>query len=1063
VQLPAKLTRPRANALLPRKRVFQLLDASDGMRWTWITAPAGAGKTSLASSWIESKQCECIWYQLDGGEADPATFFHYLILQGSRLAGRRRVNLPPLTPEFLPGLDFYARQFFEQIFGLYSAPFVVVLDNVHEVPAGAPLASVLLGVLLDSLPANGRLLCLSRQNVPPTLVRWTTQPGFQQLRWEDLSLTEEEAVAIARSAGYEVPDIVAKCNRWIRGWVAGLKLLLRASPEELEGLGSFGDAAAQGLFDYYAQEVFERVAPGLRDFLVRAAVLSNMEPDTAAALTGREDAASVLLQLYGEQLFIERRLLPSGPSYQFHPLFHNFLRSRLLRSHSTADIAAMKTRAAASLEKRGLLESATALALECDDPELLVRLILAQAPQLFAQGRSSTLENWVRAVPESIRDGNGWLPYWLGVSSSLRDSALGRASLERAFSRFQQAGDMLGAWLTVASIIQIHFMGWGAMQDHVLWQWVDVFEGLRTRNGGSIPKAIEIQVLNLLCLFAGHCPEHTLSRHLVGRALVLAPDLSNTEDRMGIGGLAVGFFAWRGDEASAWALLEQLAPAQASRMPPTAAGLTFDVWRGALLWTRSEHERCSAAMTEARVRYREAGLGVFECMLSTHQVLGALSAGDWAVAGRVMQESLASLRAFQVVLRQWSEALQAMQLSLGGQTAAGLHIARKSIAAGTLAISPSTTAMTLTFLASAFLEAGSLDEAADCAGQALEGASRLPSDRWLFDAYMLLAGVEFERADEEATLNNLRKALALAAARDFRGGVSLFQPLRTAKLLAFALRHGIEAEYVKRLIRHRKILAPRDADTDELWPVRIRVRTLGQFSLWIDEQAVARVQQATRKPLEVLKALIGLGPSSLATLGSALWPDLDGAAAHNACHVAIHRLRKILGEESAISITHGMVALNGEDAWVDVEVFRRLANRIRKALSARVSLPELDRLVEQLLMGYPGHFLPEEEHAWAIAVREQLRARFVHLAIELSAALERCGAAEAAIALNRHCIELDPLMESFHRALITGLISLGRKAEALEAFRHCRAALMAGLRVEPSEETCALQARIRRL
>jgi len=43
------------------------------------------------------------------------------------------------------------------------------------------------------------------------------------------------------------------------------------------------------------------------------------------------------------------------------------------------------------------------------------------------------------------------------------------------------------------------------------------------------------------------------------------------------------------------------------------------------------------------------------------------------------------------------------------------------------------------------------------------------------------------------------------------------------------------------------------------------------------------------------------------------------------------------------------------------------------------------------------------------------------------------------------------------------LIGLGRKAEALEAFKHCRTLLMAGLGVEPSKETYALQARIRQL
>ena len=43
--------------------------------------------------------------------------------------------------------------------------------------------------------------------------------------------------------------------------------------------------AAQSLFDYYAQEVFERVAPDLREFLLRAAVVAEMDADTVGALT----------------------------------------------------------------------------------------------------------------------------------------------------------------------------------------------------------------------------------------------------------------------------------------------------------------------------------------------------------------------------------------------------------------------------------------------------------------------------------------------------------------------------------------------------------------------------------------------------------------------------------------------------------------------------------------------------------------------------------------------------------------------------------------------------------
>ena len=271
---------------------------------------------------------------------------------------------------------------------------------------------------------------------------------------------------------------------------------------------------------------------------------------------------------------------------------------------------------------------------------------------------------------------------------------------------------------------------------------------------------------------------------------------------------------------------------------------------------------------------------------------------------------------------QLARSVQAMQLSPGGETATGAALAR-TLTTDTLGMAGTTTAMQRTlFLSLAFLEAGALDEAEQCAMQALELASQLPSDRWLFDAYMLRAGVELERANERATLDNLRRALTLAAARDSIGGVCLFQPTRTAKLLALALRHGIETRHVERLIRQRKISAPSDAESSTVWPVRLRVRTLGQFSLWIDDQPLANPRQATRKPLEVLKALIGLGPTnvSLATLSAALCPN-STAPQHNACHVAIHRLRKVLGDESAIRIKQGMVELGGADSWVDVAVF----------------------------------------------------------------------------------------------------------------------------------------------
>jgi two-component SAPR family response regulator len=148
--------------------------------------------------------------------------------------------------------------------------------------------------------------------------------------------------------------------------------------------------------------------------------------------------------------------------------------------------------------------------------------------------------------------------------------------------------------------------------------------------------------------------------------------------------------------------------------------------------------------------------------------------------------------------------------------------------------------------------------------------------------------------------------------------------------------------------------------------------------------------------------------------------------------------------------------------WVDVEVFRRLALRIRTSLPAAVrSRDQAEQLARELLIAYPGHFLPGEDRAWAVGVREQLRTRFITLAIDLSGALERNGAYDTAVELNRHAVAIDPLVEGFHRGLMRAFIANDQKAEALEAFRHCRTLLRTGLNVEPSAKTLALHESIR--
>ncbi len=107
----AKITRPGFTQVLRRERLFRRLDASREPV-IWVSAPPGAGKTTLASSYLVERDLAHLWYQLDARDADPATFFHYLGLAVRAAAPRLQFDLPHLTAEYLLGLRAFARRYF---------------------------------------------------------------------------------------------------------------------------------------------------------------------------------------------------------------------------------------------------------------------------------------------------------------------------------------------------------------------------------------------------------------------------------------------------------------------------------------------------------------------------------------------------------------------------------------------------------------------------------------------------------------------------------------------------------------------------------------------------------------------------------------------------------------------------------------------------------------------------------------------------------------------------------------------------------------------------------------
>jgi LuxR family maltose regulon positive regulatory protein len=178
-----KITRPAPSGALPRKRLFHLLDQGRTKPVIWITAPAGSGKTVLLASYLEANKLSSLWYQLDAGDGDMASFFYYLGLAAQKAALEVKQPLPLLTPEYCLGLQTFTRRYFEQLCSRLKPPLIMVFDDYQQVPEESVFHH-LLGEAVVSIPQGISLVFVSRHAPPPSMARFQAGPGMEILGWD---------------------------------------------------------------------------------------------------------------------------------------------------------------------------------------------------------------------------------------------------------------------------------------------------------------------------------------------------------------------------------------------------------------------------------------------------------------------------------------------------------------------------------------------------------------------------------------------------------------------------------------------------------------------------------------------------------------------------------------------------------------------------------------------------------------------------------------------------------------------------------------------------------------
>ncbi len=419
---------PTPTNFVGRPQLLEKLDQALTHRLTLVSAPAGAGKTTLVGDWIQSVHKRGVafgWLSLDDAENDVQRFLNCIVacleeggltvdLAMASPGSRDLAQTQQVMADFIQGLMPLQRQ------------LVLILDDYHLIQ-NTEIHSAM-EYLIRHAPPQLHVILLTRSDPPLELARLRVAGQLVEVRMEQLRFSSQEAGEfLNKSAGVQLAEHdVAALNERTEGWIAGLQMAaisLRGREDAAAFVAAFA-GSHRFVFDYLLEQVLNRQSPETRAFLLKTSVLEKLSASSCDAVADTAGSAGGMLDtLERANLFLvplddERRW------YRYHHLFSDLLRLMLDQAHPGLS-AELHRRASHWYEAQNMLPEALQHALSSGDMQLVAQIVSANVLVLIENDEVQPTLQKIDSVPfdELIA-----LP-WLGIA---RAWALGTGQIPKS-------------------------------------------------------------------------------------------------------------------------------------------------------------------------------------------------------------------------------------------------------------------------------------------------------------------------------------------------------------------------------------------------------------------------------------------------------------------------------------------------------------------------------------------------------------------------------------------------------------------------------------------------------
>jgi LuxR family maltose regulon positive regulatory protein len=1055
----------RREDLLSRERLVELAYDYIDYKLVVISAPAGYGKTSLLIDLAYQIELPVCWFTLDELDRDIKRFVaHFLASINRQYPAFGKVSEVLLQGSIQrdADIDRLVATIVNEAYECIPEHFMLVLDDYHFV-ADNDLIARFVNRFLQQVDENCHLVISSRQLLSlPDLSLLVARSQAVGLGFEELAFSAQEIqdlllrnyqMTISKDAAEE---LVSETEGWVTGLLLSAETMWQGMVDRLRKARSTGVA----LYDYLAEQVFDRQPPDIQDFLLNTSLLEEYNAELCETILGPATQGRSWHELIRTVLKSNLFVLPvenGGTWLRYHHLFRDFLQARLRREHPEAANRILH-RMIEVFSEQSVWERAYDVCRRLGDDSQTANLIELAGRSLIKNGRFQMLAGWIEVLPLTVVAERPWIRALQGGAVlMIGEVERGLSLLNQAVAAFQKEGAssrlaITILWRSVAHRFLGNYQDAIADADRVLAMDFQDDESDATQAKALRAKGLSLnrigQVNEAIALLKQSMQAFTL----------LGEEHDRTVLRMELGWVYMN--SGRFDQAMVQ-LNQALEHWEKTNDLTRLANLLNNL--GVLYHLTGDYRQAGRTLERALDCARRSGYSRIEA-------LALSSIGDLYADLDGLDAALDTYQQSREIARRLEDRFLLLYLDLAEVTLARKradHLqARRSLASAEQFIQNSGSHYEQGLY---WLEAGRLalsekdiktaivhlSESTQHFGQAGQKVERARASLYLALAHHS-AGNQAEALIELERTFNLAvdlesEHILVTAGRDAKNLLKdaekapLFGP-QVIKLIRRIDQFERNIPGLRRDIRQQAAVVP-------FAPPKLTLKALGSAQVFVDGKLVSGADWEAQVARDLLFCLLAF-PEGLTkeVVGEMLWPGVSPDKLRLRFKKTIYRLRHAMNQ-NVVLFEHDTYLFNWElDYEYDVESFEKMLSVAGTAIDPGERVSAYRDAVDL----YGGPYLPGVEGSWVSLERERLFLTFMDALLKLCEHHLEAGDYESTLEYCQLAQSYDQCQEDFYRLAMRASAALGNHAEVVRQYENCRRALSTELGISPSPQTEAL-------